>query len=68
MRKKMLLLSAAAMALIGAFATSPSSAVGGVCQTTCTQYADGSECCHSCWGKWPNCGCTNNYCPPADGE
>jgi hypothetical protein len=67
MRKKMLLLSLAAAALMGAFATLPSSATGGVCQPICTYYSDGSKCCVSCFGTWPDCGCTNNYCPPADG-
>ena len=67
MRKKMLLLSIAAAALIGALTTPPSSATGGVCQPICTYYSDGSKCCVSCFGTWPDCGCTNNYCPPADG-
>lgn len=63
MRKKLLLLSVAAVALIGALTTSPSSATGGVCQPRCKTYADGSKCCVNCWGTWPNCGCTTNYCP-----
>jgi hypothetical protein len=66
MRKKMLLLSLAAAALIGAFATTPSSAIGGVCQPRCTYYSDGSKCCVDCAGTWPNCVCTNNYCPPGN--
>ena len=67
MRKKMLILSVAAAALVGALATPPSSAVGGVCQTTCTHYSDGSQCCVPCWGKWPSCACTDVYCPPEEG-
>jgi hypothetical protein len=67
MRKKMLLLSVAAAALIGALTAPPSSATGGVCEPICTYYSDGSQCCVPCWGKWPNCGCTNLYCPPEDG-
>ena len=67
MRKKMLLLSVAAAALIGALTVTPSSATGGVCEPICTYYSDGSQCCVSCFGKWPNCACTDNYCPPADG-
>ena len=67
MRKKMLLLPIAAAALIGALATPPSSAVGGVCEPRCIYYSDGSKCCVSCFGTWPNCGCTNNYCPPEGG-
>ncbi len=67
MRKKMLLLSIAVAALIGALTTPPSLAVGGVCKPQCTYYSDGSQCCVSCWGTWPNCGCTNNYCPPEGG-
>lgn len=67
MRKKMLLLSIAVATLIGAFATQPSSAVGGVCQPMCTYYSDGSRCCVPCWGTWPHCGCTDVYCPPEGG-
>ncbi|HEY2293105.1 MAG TPA: hypothetical protein VGM86_20565 [Thermoanaerobaculia bacterium] len=67
MRRRMLLLSLAAAALVGALTASPSSATGGVCQPICTHYSDGSQCCVSCFGTWPNCGCTNNYCPPEDG-
>jgi len=67
MHKKMLLLSIAAAAMIGALTATPSSATGGVCQPICTYYSDGSVCCVSCFGTWPNCGCTNNYCPPEDG-
>ena len=65
MRKKLLLLSVAAATLIGALTTSPSSAVGGVCQPHCTYYSDGSKCCVSCFGTWPYCGCTDVYCEPA---
>jgi hypothetical protein len=63
-----MLLSVAVAALIGALTTSPSSAVGGVCQNHCTQYPDGSQCCVSCFGTWPHCGCTDVYCPPPEGN
>ena len=67
MRKKLLLLSVATAALIGALTTPPSSATGGVCQPICTYYSDGSKCCVPCWGTWPHCGCTDLYCPPEGG-
>lgn len=67
MRKKMLLLALAVTALAGALSTQPASAVGGVCGPICTYYSDGSKCCVSCFGTWPHCGCTNNYCPPEGG-
>ena len=68
MRKKMMMLMVAVAALIGALATGPSAAVGGVCKPHCTTYSDGSQCCVPCWGTWPNCACTNVYCPPEGGN
>lgn len=68
MRKKMLLLAFAVTAVAGAaLSTPPAAAVGGVCGPICTYYSDGSKCCVSCFGTWPYCGCTNNYCPPEGG-
>jgi hypothetical protein len=63
MRKKMIMLLVAVAALAGALSTQPASAVGGTCAPICKTYADGSRCCRSCFGTWPNCGCTNVYCP-----
>jgi hypothetical protein len=36
----------------------------------CTTYSDGSQCCVSCWcdGTGMPVACTNNYCPPPDGQ
>lgn len=69
MRKKLFLLTLALAALTGAitFTPQPADAVGGTCGPICTYYSDGSKCCVSCWGTWPSCGCTNNYCPPEGG-
>ena len=67
MRKKMMMLMVAVAALVGALATRPTSAVGGVCKPYCTYYSDGSKCCVPCWGTWPNCVCTDLYCPPEGG-
>lgn len=69
MRKKMLLLTLALAALVGALATPPATAGGTYSCPQCTYYADGTRCCVSCI-----CGsngfpiaCTDNYCPPAGG-
>lgn len=68
MRKKIVMLSLALGALAGAFLSTPQAqAVGGTCSPRCTYYSNGSKCCVNCWGTWPNCGCTNVYCPP-EGE
>ncbi|HEY9423127.1 MAG TPA: hypothetical protein VIW92_17065 [Thermoanaerobaculia bacterium] len=69
MRKKMLLLTLALASLAGALATAPATAAGTYSCPQCTYYADGSKCCVSCWCQngFP-IACTDNYCPPADGD
>lgn len=76
MRKKMTMLALAFVALAGAVLSTPQVQAaagggigggGGTCQPICTYYSDGSKCCVPCWGTWPNCGCTNLYCPPEGG-
>lgn len=68
MRKKIAMLGLALAALAGGYLSTPEAqAVGGTCKPICTYYSDGSKCCVPCWGTWPNCGCTNVYCPPEGG-
>jgi hypothetical protein len=68
MRKKIAMLGLALAALAGAYLSTPEArAAAGTCQPRCTYYSDGSKCCVPCWGTWPNCGCTNVYCPPEGG-
>lgn len=68
MRKKIAMLGLALAAIAGAYLSTPQAqAVGGTCKPICTYYSDGSKCCVSCFGTWPHCGCTNNYCPPEGG-
>jgi hypothetical protein len=67
MRKKMLFLAVALVAVAVSLSTVPAEAGGTHACPICTTYADGSQCCVSCI-----CGasgrviaCTNNFCPPA---
>ncbi|HEX4965194.1 MAG TPA: hypothetical protein VF173_30575 [Thermoanaerobaculia bacterium] len=69
MRKKMLFLALAMAAAAGALSAPRATAEGGFGCPICTTYADGSQCCVSCWcdGNGVPIACTNHYCPPADG-
>jgi len=63
MRKRLLLLTLALMAVAGAFYR-PAEAAGHACPA-CTTYPDGSQCCVSCWcdGSGRVVWCTDNFCP-----
>ena len=68
MRKKMLLLTFALIALAGALTSHPVEAAPTVYCPQCTYYPDGSSCCVSCWCRnGIAIMCTDVYCPPADG-
>jgi len=71
MSKKALLLLLVLAALAGGFAGTLAEAGGtdggGSSCPICTTYADGSQCCVSCWCDETGfpVACTNHYCPPA---
>jgi hypothetical protein len=67
MRKKMLLLALALLALAGSL--TGVEAAGTHSCPRCTTYPNGSQCCVSCIcnGAGIPIACTNNYCPPAGG-
>ena len=69
MRKKMLFLALALTATVSLTATRTASAGTYSCPI-CTTYADGSQCCVSCFcnGLGQVVACTDHYCPPEGGE
>lgn len=70
MRKKVILLVLALVALAGAWTSHPVAAAAAptVYCPQCTYYPDGSSCCVSCWCRnGIAIMCTDNYCPPAGG-
>ncbi|HVR95051.1 MAG TPA: hypothetical protein VMW27_00445 [Thermoanaerobaculia bacterium] len=71
MRKKLLFL---ALALTAAAVSLPAPRAeaaggGGFGCPQCVTYADGSQCCVSCWcdSSGVPIACTNHYCPPPGG-
>lgn len=68
MRKKMMFL-ALALAATAASLTAPRAFAGTYACPICTTYADGSQCCVSCFcnGTGQIVACTDHYCPPEGG-
>jgi hypothetical protein len=70
MRKKMLLLALTLAAVAGSL-TAPRALAGGTHSCPiCTTYPDGSQCCVSCIcdSSGRRIACTDNFCPPVDGN
>ena len=68
MRKRMMLL-ALALTTVASLTAPRAEAAGGYSCPRCVTYADGSQCCVSCWcssSGFP-IACTDNYCPPPGG-
>ena len=67
MRRRLLLLALSLAALAVSPPVPRAEAGGGYCPQ-CVTYADGSQCCVSCWcnGSGFPTVCTDNYCPPAE--
>ena len=69
MRKKMLFLALALTAFAASTSARAAAPAYHACPQ-CTTYADGSQCCISCIcnSQGFTIACTDNFCPPADGE
>ena len=69
MRKRLLLLALPLLALASSLPAHRAEAGGGFSCPRCTTYADGSQCCVSCWcnANGAPIACTNHFCPPAGG-
>lgn len=69
MRKKLLLLGLALAAVTASLSAPRVEASGGFSCPRCVTYADGSQCCVSCWcDKHGNVvACTDHFCPPPGG-
>ncbi len=70
MRKMLFLALVLALTAAGSLSTPRAEAAGGGFSCPiCTTYADGSQCCVSCWcdSYGHIVACTDHYCPPADG-
>jgi hypothetical protein len=70
MRRKLMFLALALTAAAVSLPTPRAEAASGYSCPRCVTYADGSQCCVSCWcnGSGVPVACTDNYCPPAGGE
>lgn len=69
MRRKIVLLVFLLLALLSSYPAHRAEAVGGFSCPQCTTYADGSQCCVSCWcnANGIPIACTDHFCPPPDG-
>jgi len=69
MFRKVLFLACLLLALLCSLPARRAEAEGGFSCPRCTTYANGSQCCVSCWcdaNGFP-IACTNHFCPPPDG-